>query len=234
MKVVRALHAWYVLFAMHTVAARDAAVLTARNLRGALVALLSVVSVADAAPVTVTIDTSAHAGTSAMLAIDFIDGGTPSNAVTVTGFATDGSLGAAIPTGDVTGTLPGDIVLSDASFFTEYLQIIVLGTSISFAFEDTGLPPDAGASPDALSVFLLDSSSGLPLDATADPTGADALFFKSLDGSGIELYSSTVTLGSTPVPEPASLALLLVTISLGVATLCGGRGTSRWRGFYDN
>ena len=47
----------------------------------------------------VTVDTSTLAGTSAQIAFDFIDGGPPSNTVTISGFTTDGTLGNPVPTG---------------------------------------------------------------------------------------------------------------------------------------
>ncbi|MEP7162697.1 MAG: hypothetical protein ABI747_02940, partial [Candidatus Moraniibacteriota bacterium] len=96
---------------------------------GGWIALASflVVPVAYATPIQITVDTSSFAGTSAALALDLIDGGSPANSVTVSGFSTTGTLGLNSSIGDVTGAFPGSVTLSDTSFFNEYLQNLTLG-----------------------------------------------------------------------------------------------------------
>ena len=169
--------------------------------------------------ITISVDTSAISGTSAQLAFDFIDGGTPSNTITVSSFTTDGTLGSPTLTGGASGLLPGTVTLTDSSFFSEYLTNITLGTQFSFTFGATSNGPDATSLPDAFSLFLLDPITGLPLFSTTDPTGSGALFVLNIDGTSggaLDVYSApggeaviTVTpITTTPVPEPSSLLLL--------------------------
>ena len=62
------------------------------------------------------------------MALDFIDGdATPNNTVILTNFLTDGIVGLASTIGDVSGALPGRVILGDAEFFNEFLQPITLG-----------------------------------------------------------------------------------------------------------
>jgi hypothetical protein len=172
------------------------------------------ITVATASAIQVTLDTSALAGTAAQLAFDFIEGGTPSNSVTITGFSTDGTLGGATLTGDVTGALPGTVTLSDSNFFNEYLLHIALGNSISFTFETTDNPPDDPSfPPDSFSFFLIDPTTGLSLIETSDPTGANSLLLYSIGvASPLRVYDSdqvTISAAST-APEPAPALLMLV------------------------
>jgi hypothetical protein len=178
-------------------------------------ALLCVSIPAYAVPITISVDTTALAGTSAQLAFDFIDGDGPSNSVTVTGFSTDGVLGAASATGGVSGTLPGVVTLTDTDFFNELLTGLVLGTTLSFTFDTTA---NAGSSPDQFSVFLLDAGGSASLFPTIDPTGADALLAFDIDAAGtLALFNAvdgrvlvTQTGPSVPttVPEPTTLMLV--------------------------
>jgi hypothetical protein len=167
---------------------------------------------------TVTVDSSAISGMSAQLAFDFIAGGSSANSVTVSGFSTDGILGASFPTGGVSGTLPGTVALTDSSFFNEYLTDITLGTNISFLLSTTSNAPASGFFPDAFSLSVLDPFTGLPLFATSDPTGANTLTVLSLDGSAkgsLSTYTApggeagvTATAITTQVPEPVTLLLM--------------------------
>ena len=139
---------------------------------------------------TITVDTHLLAGTDASIAFDFIDGGLPSNSYVVSGFSTDGALSIGSASGYVVGQLPGTISFGDTSFFNEYMQGIVLGNTFSFTVSTSDLPPDAGFSPDAFSLFLL-GTDNLSLVGTSDPTGANALLLHNLgDGSAPPAYLS--------------------------------------------
>jgi len=164
----------------------------------------------------VTVDTSALNGTSAQIAFDFIDGGSPSNSVTISGFTTDGTLGSnQPPSGGVSGTLPGTVVLTDSCsscLFNEYLRDITLGSTFSFDLSVTTNPPDSMSFPDAFSLFLLDSTES-PLFPTTDPTGSNSLLTLNIDGSAIgdlSIYDSSVSTApaNTTVPEPCTLLLM--------------------------
>jgi hypothetical protein len=179
---------------------------------------------------TVTVDTSSISGISAQLAFDFIAGGSPANSVTLSGFSTNGILGAAVSTGGVSGTLPGTVKLTDSSFFNEYLTGITLGNNISFLVDATTNAPGPNSLPDAFSFSLLNPSTGLPLFATSDPTGANTLTVLSLDGSvkgSLSAYTAPggqAVLTATPAASPEPPTLLLM--ASGLAFLlwwCKGR-----------
>jgi hypothetical protein len=153
-----------------------------------------------------TIDTSAYAGVDAELAFDFIDGGPPSNTVTITDFVTNGNLFVPGTTGGASGTLPGTVTLTDSSFFNEYLAQLKLGTTISFNLSETSNAPVPGSAPDEFALYLLDSS-GNPLITTGDPSGADASI--TLDSTGaLATYNGSQVTVSGSAPEPATLLML--------------------------
>lgn len=194
----------------------------------------------------VTIDSAALNGATAQLALDFIDGGPPSNSITISNFSIIGLLTSQTTSGSVTGALPNPVGLTDGSFFNELLADLSIGLSIvgtpqiAFDFDPTTNAPSGASLPDSFSVFLLNPVTGLSLFGTTDPTGADALFQFDIDGTNtgaLSRYSATnagFKLAVTPVispppstgvPEPTSLFMLL----LGVL-FCGGsirlRGSS--------
>ena len=186
-----------------------------------------------AVPYHVSIDTSALGIPSFLVAFDLIDGGPPSNSLSVTGFATDGTLGVATSIGGVTGALPGGFTLADASFFSEYLQVVQSANALAFDFEASTNAPAPGSAPDTFSFFLLDSQSGLPLFGTTDTTASDSLFTLEIDGrqSGQLTVFQPTTTGPTatwsvtgapqPVPEPAT-PLLFAAAILAAATMIRG------------
>jgi len=181
-------------------------------LPGVLVAIL-----AQASPLLVTVDTSALTGVSAIIAFDLTGGPTPGNTVTLSNFATDGTLGSSSTTGTVSGAFPGIVTLDDTiTFFNEYSQAETLGTTFSFAFDTTGNAPADPAFPDGFSLFLLDPNNvgpfgPLPLVSTSDPTGADSLLLYNIgEPDPLSVYQSdAVTVSVTGVPEPGTLALAL-------------------------
>jgi hypothetical protein len=190
--------------------------------------------VAMAVPYHVSVDTSALGISSFLVAFDLIDGGPPSNSVSVAGFTTDGTLGVATPTGGVTGGLPGGFTLADTSFFNEYLQVVQSANALTFDFEPSTNVSAPGSAPDTFSFFLLDSQSGLPLFGTTDTTASDSLFALEIDGSQngqLTVFqpsatgpsaSWSVTGASRPVPEPATLLLFAAAI-LAATMIRGNR-----------
>jgi hypothetical protein len=175
---------------------------------------------ASADTLTVTIGTASLSGTSATLAFDFIDGDSAvNNSISIGNFQSDATLGVPATTGDVSGTLPGPITLSDTQFFNELLVPLTLATSVSFTLDYTNV---AGSPPDSFSLFLLDPSAVNPL-VTTDLSG-DALLQIQMNGAHANvsqagsispmLSISTGSLVTTPAPEPPTGALL------GIGCLC--------------
>ena len=165
----------------------------------------------------VQVDTTALAGTPAVLAFDLLDGGLAANSVLLSGFAsTGGALLSEASSGDVAGSLAGagTVTLGDAVFFNEHLATVTLGSSLRFAFNASSLPAEAGAFPDSFSFFMLNPVSGLPAFATSDASGA--LFTLALNGAPggpVTVFSALgneVQITVTAVPEPMSAGLLLL------------------------
>ena len=167
------------------------------------------------------------------MAFDFIDGdGVMNNTVVVSDFSTDGTLGTASTSGNVTGTLiSGPVTLTDTDFFNEFLQEIALGNSVSFTLNLTENAP-SGSPPDSFAFFLLDVVTFLPLFETTDPTSAGALFAVDINGtsSGM-LYNFAPTdtgSGVTWIVAPVASVPLPSTALLIGAGLLGGLA-ARWR-----
>lgn len=188
--------------------------------------LVASTALAHATTIDVTVDTSFLNGVPAVLAFDFIDGGSPDNTVTLSALTSDGTQGSPSTTGNVTGTGPWTLSDAGGSGFNELLvPFNPMGTSLSFSFTTTDHSP-TGPVPDGFSMFVLDASFAT-LIKTDDPTGADALFVFGI-GQGFAGttqyqpqetgFAATLT-PVRPLPEPASLALAL----LGTLTLVAQR-----------
>jgi hypothetical protein len=181
--------------------------------------LLFAASVGHATTINVTIDSTALDGLTAVLAFDFIDGGSPDNTVTLSALTSNGTQDSTSTTGNVTGTGPWTFSDAGGSFFNELLVTFnPMGTSLSFSFTTTDNAPDAGSFPDAFSMFVLDSTATLPLITTDDPTTANALFLFNLGqgSAGLTAYTAdqagfsvSASSSPTPAPEPGILPLLL-------------------------
>jgi len=172
------------------------------------------------------VDTSHLAGTGVLLSFDLIGNGIPANRAVINAFKTGAPFGASSATGNVIGTLPLPVTLDDnGNFFNETSVLIpALANDISFTITTTDNGPVTAATPDALSLFLLDPASGMPLFSTNDPTGSDALFLLNIDGSvggDLRLYAATsneVLLSAVPaavaLPEPSTLPLALLGLAM--------------------
>ena len=178
---------------------------------------------ADPLSYLVTINTSAINGTSGNLDLQFNPGALPGTQLataTVQGFSSDGALGSATLTGDVTGALPGTLSFDNQTVFNDDFQAIVFGNSIQFDLVLSGpavLTPDGiSTSGSSFGIGLWDSTGFNPL-LTSDPDGFAGIVNLNLDGSGTTTTFPTetggpsvvaLTPGVTPtVPEPGSILL---------------------------
>jgi len=192
--------------------------------------LLFGVPFAYATTINVTINSTALNGVTTVSAFDFIDGGPPDNTVMLSALTSNGTQDSTSTTGNVTGTGPWTFSDSGGSFFNELLVTFnPMGTSLQFSFTTTDNAPDPGSSPDAFSMYALDSTATFPLITTDDPTGANALFLFNLGqgADGLTVYSVnqpgfSVSASSppTPAPEPRILSLLL---AAAIALFARGR-----------
>ena len=175
----------------------------------------------------VNADTSALSGTQGYVDFQFNPIGVPPSSATtatISAFATDGTLGAALPNiGDVTGgPLPTSVTIAndDPGLVNEFTQAITFGTSMSFDVTLSG--PDVGApsSGDTFFFTLQDTSfNGL----STGPNGALVTVQVNADGSttptaysppaGAAGPTATVNVPSV-VPEPSTL--------VGAFTAIGG------------
>jgi hypothetical protein len=203
----------------------------ARSLAVLSVALLFLCPTSWAAPIFLTIHTPALHGITGQLAFNLIDGGGPSNSVTIAGFSSDGSLGSVQSVGSVTGELPAAVNLSDGQFFSEYLQDFVFGTAFSFTVNATAHPAGGTGFPDGFSLFLLDPVSGQSLITSSDPTGANALLLLSIGSSPqLVLYQATgveITVDVAAIPEPGTLPLMVVGLLAAALLVCRRRRSVR-------
>lgn len=178
----------------------------------------------------VTINTSSLSGTGATLTFDFLaGGGTQSNSATISDFSTNGTLvSGGVNSGSVSGSLPGTTTLTNASFFNELQQGMILGPTISFQVDLTTNAPTGGSLPDTFSLFLLDPTASYSLTNTSDPTGSDSLTTIQIDGSSsgiVGVYSGsgpsvpvtvTAVTGAMQAPEiDPSTALSALTLLMG-------------------
>lgn len=183
-------------------------------LTGGLLALFA--SLGQAADLVFRMDTSEISSSSVLLTFEFLDGGPASNAIEIHSFQSDGTLlGEVELHGEASGSLSHAVFLSDSgdtSFFNQYTENFVVGTSLVFSFHTTNNAP-LGV-PDGFAFFFLDERTRLPFFSTSDPTGSDALFLLSIDGSErgkVEVFNSVsalpVTWSISAVPESSQLLL---------------------------
>ena len=196
------------------------------------VAGLTFASTAQAAPIQIVIDTSSLNGVAANLAFDFIDGGTPTNSVTVSGFTSDGSLGSSSSSGSVSGVIPNAVTLSDTSFFSEYLQNITLGNSLTFSFDATAGVAELASFPDTFSFFLLNADGTASLVTSTDPTGSDSLVIFSIGNTDpLTVYAAggiTIDVDLVRgIPEPGTLILSIVALAVTLGALYMTRRRTR-------
>lgn len=158
-----------------------------------------------------TFDTSALAGTTATLDFSLFDGDlAANNAVTISNFSGGGLISADCSV-SCSSTASG-YVIDDSFMFGQLLQTLTLGTSLSFELTPTA--NFAGGTPDRMVFWLLDSSNFSLIDTNLDlPSDAipyeDALLVIDFGAGGV-----TVQQAGTQIPEPDTLLLMLLGLSL--------------------
>lgn len=189
---------------------------------------------ADAGPMMITVDTSALAGRPAALAFDFI--GDQGNVASVLGFqSVNGPL-----TPRMIGNLHGDLASglefrTEGTFFNGFIGDFTLGGKFVFELGLSNADPQAGAAPDAFSLFLLETLSAMPLFTTSDPTGANALMRFDIDGraaGSLNIFHSDIVVVSAvrsvrELPEPPTL-LMALPIALLLLARCRKRTTAAY------
>ncbi len=181
----------------------------------------------------ITIDTSAAAGQTDDLILDFDSGGgTQPNTFSVSNFYTDGTLSPIFQSHNsgVTGDLPGDLTFTNTNFVAELSVTMTVGNTITFDYQSTNNAPTAGAFPDEFDVYLLDNATFNSVLPTDDPSGAGSLVAIDLNGGlapDATIFSGAVTVGppadTSPVPEPANLAVVT-----SLVLLAGCRRFREW------
>lgn len=178
-----------------------------------------------ATPVNVSIDTSEISGQWGALVFDLL-GDSPANSLTTIGNFTGNALfGDPLFTIDAAGSVAAGFSLGDGQFFNEIALPAEFGSSLGFSLDFAFGTPDTFDFPDELSVFLLTPDLLSSLVSTTDPTGGDSILTYFVDPSGLanlSVYAATapdgkevaVTAGTAPVavPEPSSLALMMVAV----------------------
>jgi MYXO-CTERM domain-containing protein len=168
----------------------------------------------------ITVNTSGLQGTSGYIDFQFNPGNTPFDAAsaTITGFATDGALTTALPDiGDVSGALPGQVLINNSQVLNEYTQGLTYGSFID-VFVNLTIPTISGTAVGGSSFTfdvedsnfnsLLGSFPAVEIDLDAT-TGQPSI----TNNSGGAVTVTTVT------PEPDSLWLA----GLGLAGLIAAR-----------
>lgn len=193
-----------------------------------------------AGPITyhVSVDTSSINGQSGFLDLQFNPGGNTAKlaTATVTNFTPAGNLQPLDPNnvqGDVTGSLPGPLALTNDTF-NDYFQGFTFGTSIAFDLTLSGpaLDSPGGNFGSSFALSLYDSTGTLPLLTNAvngsvlttnlNANGTTTAIPSPNAGGGPPVAAATPA--TSAVPEPSSLLLL----SMGSLSLLG-YGFSRKR-----
>ncbi len=171
------------------------------------------IGVSNAAPLnySFSFDTSLLNGLNGFLDFQFNPGGLDAAPLTatVTNFLSVGGVLdlTSINTGDAAGTLPATLTLGNSGQLNAVFQGFQFGTALSFdlAIDGPGLSPPGGTlSGTTFGLFLL-KDSGVDLFPTSDPNGTLVTVTVNELGDG----SSQAF---TVVPEPASLALIVLGI----------------------
>lgn len=188
---------------------------------------------------TVIVDTSSINGQIGFLDFQLAPGfpQPPQGTVTISGFTSDGVLGAAELFGNVLGTLDDSVVIENdpTTLTNEFLTSFTFGAQLQFALTLSGsmiTNPDATSGSSTFAFAMWDGNDPanpllVPIPLPADDLGGFALVI-DVQNDGTLRLSNFMTTGTmqpglpNPVPEPG--ALLLVAAGLGLGAALRSRG----------
>lgn len=168
----------------------------------------------------VTLNTASLANVPGRFEFLLLDGdGVANNFVTISNIVSNGTfVGTDCSVGCTSG--PSTFVIDDSLVLGQLFYDLILGTSLSFDLSYTtnyggmlGTDP-----PDRFALSLLDPNTNFSLVSTNLTFPDDALLTIDLIGSGVVQTASVVSpdigirVGALAVPEPASLALVVVAL----------------------
>jgi hypothetical protein len=149
----------------------------------------------------VTVNTSAINGQSGNVDFQFNPGPSAEPAtITIAGFTSDGSIvGMPMNIGDVSGQLPGTVLITNSTGFNDLFQGFTFGNTISFTTDLSGpaLTPSPGVFAGSTFSFSLYDQSGVNPLLTVDPSGSVGQIDLNFDGT-----ISTQTFASDPNDDP--------------------------------
>lgn len=164
----------------------------------------------------VNLDTSTLLGQTGWLDFQFnpADSSAPATTATLAGFLSNGALSPApTPTGDVAGDLGSILIFGNSQALNDWLQGFTFGSQLSFSVNIDTPTPNTSGSGTAFSLSLYDASYNSLL---ADPVWGAALVLNANDNGLVNVLAQTasVSLTTSPVPEPHNALLLLVGLGL--------------------
>ena len=152
----------------------------------------------------VAIDTSSLATTAGALDFQFNPGSNTLGdaTATISNFYTDGSLLAAYPTGDVTGTLPTTVVIGNTTGYNDFFQTKTFGSKVSF---DLNLSGKAGS---LFSFYIFSNTDGTSAALTKDSANGIAFTIETNQDGTATVVNNSAQTAITPTPIPAAIYLL--------------------------
>lgn len=158
---------------------------------------------------TANIDTSTLAGTTGSVDFNFEPGPFGSRQATaqIVGFGGDGTTsGSAIITGEVSGSLPGNLRFDNGTAYNDYFQSIRYGSLLSFDFTLSGTvvgSPDTSSSGSTFAFSLFSDTAGTMPALTSDMADGYA-FTVDINSDGSTILHN-YTNGPVPLKSPASV-----------------------------